>query len=169
MTPDRPWHRGPGGAGRPRKGPEELVRNPVHVASSLQGVHDIGESTALLLIQVGRNRGLEDDQCGVQGCVGEQREQVDEQVTGFESRRVGGDHVQCPVQAFGAVDLLRPDQRGQPAAVVFTVGLQRVQVESGPPPTSGRRSGSGAGPLTAHDSMIWLSASRCSPRLVVCR
>jgi hypothetical protein len=110
-----------------------LVRHPVNVANSLHRAHDIGEPTALLLIQVGQHCGVEDNQRRIRGCVREQPGEVDEEVTGVESGRVGGNHVKCPVQAFGPVDLFRPDKRGQPTAVVVTVGLQGVQVESGPP------------------------------------
>ena len=41
-----------------------LVRDPVHAAGSLQRVHDIGESTALSLIQVGQDSGVEDNHRG---------------------------------------------------------------------------------------------------------
>ena len=110
-----------------------FVRHPVNVSGSLHGAHDIGEPVALLLIQIGQHCGVEDNQRRNRGCVREQPGQVYEEVTGVESRGIVGDQVKCPVQALGAVDLFRPDKRGQPAAVFVTVGLQRVQVESGPP------------------------------------
>ena len=38
-----------------------LVRHPVNVSGSLHGAHDIGEPTALFLIQVGKHCGVEDN------------------------------------------------------------------------------------------------------------
>jgi hypothetical protein len=55
-----------------------LVRHLVHAEGRLQGVHDIGESPALIVIQIRRNRGVEDDHRGALRCVGEQPRKVDE-------------------------------------------------------------------------------------------